>query len=260
MALFTDGAVTNIEDLRGHDTQLLNVATAESIDVTRKLALAQEELCIELAGLLGQTTTAPGIYAVAGLLGGWNAPPAIQQVAVTPPLKLWHIFRTLEMVYADAYNSQLNDRYAGKRDEYHEMVKWAYNQVRQSGLGIITDPVEQAAAPVPRPSAGGLADGTYYIAIAWTNAAGEEGASSVPATIQVSGSSFAVETAAPPKIKGWNVYCGRSPATMTIQNQATLAVGQTWVQPDTLSTTGRLAGGGQTPTYRLAAPRTIQRG
>jgi hypothetical protein len=260
MALFTDGAVTSIEDLRGHDTQLLNVATVEGIDVTRKLALAAEELCIEVAGLLDQLRTPPGIYEVAGLLGGLNTPPAIQQVVVTPPLKLWHIFRTLEMVYGDAYNSQLNDRYAGRRDEYHEMAKWAYNQVIRSGLGITSNPVKQAATPVPRPSSGGLADGTYYVAIAWTNVAGEEGASSAPATIQVSGSSFAVQTTAPPNVKGWNVYCGTSPATMTMQNSATLALGQTWEQPDTLSTTGRLAGNGQAPSYRLPVPRTIQRG
>ena len=46
--------------------------------------------------------------------GQLAAPPSIEQVVVTPPLKLWHIFRTLEMVYRDAYNSQLNDRYAGQ--------------------------------------------------------------------------------------------------------------------------------------------------
>jgi len=250
MALFTDGAVTSIEDLRGHDTQLLNVATVEGIDVTRKLALAHEELCVEVAGLLGRL----------GLPGQPIAPAAIEQVVVTPPLKLWHIFRTLEMVYGDAYNSQLNDRYAGKRDEYHGRVKWAYDQVIQGGLGIVTNPMEQATTPAVQPSAGGLADGIYYVAIAWTNAAGEEGACSIPATIQVSGSSFTAQTAAPPNVKGWNVYCGTSPATMTIQNAPALAVGQTWVQPDTLSTTGRLAGSGQTPTYRLPVPRTIPRG
>ena len=259
MALFTDGAVASIEDLRGHDTQLLNVATVEGIDVTRKLALAQEELGIEVAGLLdGVTSTA--VYEVAGLLGGLTAPPAIRQVAVTPPLKLWHIFRTLEMFYADAYNSQLNDRYAGRRDEYHEMVKWAYGQVIQSGLGIVANPVARAATAAPLPSAGSLANGTYYVAVAWTNAAGEEGASSVPATITVSGSSFSVQTTTPANVKGWNVYCGTSATTMTVQNPAILAPGQTWVQPNTLSTTGRLAGSGQTPTYRLPVPRTIQRG
>src|ERR1019366_6653507 len=218
MALFTDCAVTSIEDLRGHDTQLLNVATVEGIDVTRKLALAHEELCVEVAGLLGRLWQ-PGLL---------SAPPAIEQVVVTLPLKLWHIFRTLEMVYGDAYNSQLNDRYAGRRDEYHDLVKWAYDQVIQVGLGIVTDPMEQAATPEVQPSAGGLADGTYYVAISWTNAAGEEGACSIPATIQVSGSSFAAQTAAPPNVEGWNVYCGTSPATMTIQNAPALAPGQTW--------------------------------
>src|ERR1039458_7428306 len=83
MALFTDGAVGSIEDLRGHDTQLLNVAPVEGIDVTRKLALAQEELGIEVAGLLDGVTS-PAVSEVAGLLGGLTAPPAIRQVAVTP--------------------------------------------------------------------------------------------------------------------------------------------------------------------------------
>ena len=260
MALFTDSAVTGIEDLRGHDSQILNVATVEGIDVTRKLALAQEELTVEIAGLLDQMRTPVGIYEVAGLLGGLNGTPTVRQVVVTPPLKLWHVFRTLEMVYADAYNSQLNDRYGGKRDEYHEMAKWAYNKVVQSGLGIVMDPVEQAATPVVVPLAGGLADGSYYAAVAWTNAAGEEGASSIPAVIQVSGSSFAVETTVPANVKGWNVYCGTSQTTMTIQNVSTMTRGQAWVQPDTLSTTGRPAGSGQKPTYRLPVPRTIQRG
>jgi hypothetical protein len=250
MALFTDGAISSIEDLRGYDTQLLNVATVEGIDVTRKLALAQEEISLEVAGLLGST----------GQLGWLYAPPVIEQVVVTPPLKLWHIFRTLEMVYRDAYNSQLNDRYAGKRDEYHEMVKWAYEQVIQGGLGIATDPVPQAATPEVAQAAGGLADGGYYVAVAWTNSAGEEGGSSIPATIQVSGSSFAVQTTAPANVKGWNVYCGTDTATMTMQNGQPLAPRQTWVQPDTLTTTGRLAGTGQSPSYRLPVPRTIQRG
>ena len=137
MALFTDGAIASIEDLRGHDTQLLNVATVEDIDVTRKLALAQEEIAIELTGLLEQ----------AMLSGQLAAPPSIEQVVVTTPLKLWHIFRTLEMVYRDAFNSQLNDRYAGKRDEYHEMAKWAYSRLVQSGLGMAANPVEQATTP-----------------------------------------------------------------------------------------------------------------
>jgi len=243
MALFTDGPISNIEDLRGHDTQILEVANVERIDVTKKLVLAQEEVSVELTTLLRKVSRGPGI----------------ERVVVTPPLKLWHTYRALEMVYRDAFHSQLNDRYAGKRDEYREIAKWAHHQVVQSGLGIAADPVVQAAIPDVRAAAGGLADGAYYVAVAWTNAAGEEGASSIPTMIQVSGSSFAVQTTAPPNVKGWTVYCGTDPVAMTLQS-GTLAPGQSWVQPDTLSSTGRLAGSGQIPTFRLPVPRTIQRG
>jgi hypothetical protein len=250
MALFTDGAVASIEDLKGHDTQLLNVATIEDIDVTRKLALAHEEISIELAGLLEQAMQS----------GQLTAPPSIDQIVVTMPLKLWHIFRTLEMVYRDAFNSQLNDRYGGKRDEYHDLAKWAYGRLIQDGLGMATNPVKQATTPEPWPSAGSITDGAYYVAIAWTNAAGDEGAASTPAMIQVSGSSFAVQTKSPADVAGWNVYCGTSPSTMTIQNGPALIPGQVWIQSEAVSTAGRLAGNGQMATYRLQVPRMIQRG
>jgi len=52
MALFTDSPVSSIEDLSAQDSQLLDVASAENIDVTRKLALAQEEVGLELSALL----------------------------------------------------------------------------------------------------------------------------------------------------------------------------------------------------------------
>src|SRR5689334_1908872 len=113
MALFSDGPASTIEDLHGHDTQLLDVANVEGIDVTRKLTLAQEDLGLELRVLLARLSGSSDV----GILGSG---PGIDHVVVTPPLKLWHTYRALELVYRDAFNSQLNDRYAGKRDEYHE--------------------------------------------------------------------------------------------------------------------------------------------
>ena len=104
MALFTDGEVSTIEDLRGYDTQLLDVANIEGIDVTRKLQLAQDEISVELATLLARAAR-------------FTVPLDPGRVVVTTPLKLWHTFLALELVYRDAYGSQLNDRYAGKRDE-----------------------------------------------------------------------------------------------------------------------------------------------
>ena len=54
MALFTDGPISCIEDLTAQDSQLLNVASVEGIDTTQKMALAQEELAMDLIGVLRQ--------------------------------------------------------------------------------------------------------------------------------------------------------------------------------------------------------------
>jgi hypothetical protein len=247
MALFTDGDVSSIEDLRGYDTQLLDVANTEGIDVTRKLKLAQDEIAAEITAMLARRAW-------------FKAPVDPGRVVVTPPLKLWHMFLSLELVYRDAYRSQVNDRYAGKRDEFHGMVKWAWDKLIEIGLGLLDDPVARAATPHVLPAAGGL-DGTYYVAAAWTNAAGAEGSSSIPATIDIAGGSFAVQTGGgPANAKGWNIYAGTSPTTLTRQNDRPLAPGETWLQPSAISTSGPPASCGQAPDYLLPVPRTIQRG
>src|SRR5271165_6962341 len=124
MALFTDGAPSSIEDLSAQDSQLLNVANVEGIDVTQKLALAQNELGLDLYTLITQFGAVDQLF--------WVTPaPNLATIVVTPPLKLWHTYRTLEMVYEDAYNSQLNDRYSGKRDQFHQMAQWAYGKLIQ---------------------------------------------------------------------------------------------------------------------------------
>src|SRR5689334_16859492 len=190
MALFNDGPVSSIEDLQGHDTQLLEVANTEGIDVTRKLTLAQEELSLELRVMLARISGPVELASTTSV-------PSLDHVVVTPPLKLWHTLRTLELVYRDAYNSQLNDRYAGKRDEYRSLAQWAYEKVVQNGIGMSQDPLPQAARPVLQAAAGSIADGMYYVSTAWTNGAGEEGAASLPATIKVSGGTLTARAASP---------------------------------------------------------------
>src|SRR5581483_2707393 len=130
MALFMDGPATGIEDLAAQDSQLLNVASAEGIDLTVKLAVTQEAVGIELEGLLRECNG-----------------PELQHVVVTPALRLWHTYRTLETVYRDAYHNQLNDRYAGKRDQFRELGMWAYDRLMGIGIGTTDRPVPRAAAP-----------------------------------------------------------------------------------------------------------------
>lgn len=259
MALFTDGPVSCILDLTARDSQLLNVASTEDIDVTQKIGLAQDELALELTTLLNQLTYVDQAF--------WLAPqPDIGCVVVTPALKLWHTLRSLELVYADAYNNQLNDRYAGKRDQFHAMGDAAREKLIQIGLGIAGCPVAQPAIPNLVTATflqGGdpLPDATYYVTVSWINAQGEEGASAVPAALATSACTLLIQPGSPPRYAtAWNVYVGTAPETMSLQNALPLAPGQTWLQPATLTTSGRAPGTGQAPSYIKPVPRMIQRG
>jgi|SRR5271157_214306 len=258
MPLFTDGVPSTTEDLAAVDSQLLHVAHVEGIDVAQKLNLAQIDLGLELTTLL----TANTHYGQ----GFWVTPrPNLSSVVVTPALKLWHTYRALEMVYSDAYNSQLNDRYGGKRDQFHGMAKQAYEKLREAGLGIVNTPVPMAAPPsvvAAQSGAGGnLPDGTYFAAISWVNVVGEEGAASEAAGVTIASGTFLVEAGTAPSTgTGWNVYAGTDPDNLSLQNAEVLEAGVSWVQPGMLSATGRAPGTGQAWNYLRPIPRVIQRG
>jgi hypothetical protein len=254
MALFTDGPISSIEDLTAQDSQLLNVASVEGIDASQKIAIAQEEVAMDLLGVLNRFGYSDRLF--------WLAPqPNLDMVVVTPSLKLWHTARALELFYMDAYNSQLNDRYAGKRDQFHELAKWAYGKLIEIGIGIAGVPVSQAEVPTLTPFPGSLPDGIYYVTMTWVNRAGEESAPATPTTIATTSSTFLVEPgAAPANGSGWNIYAGTAPDAMYRQNDPLLEPGQTWEQPATVLQIGNLPGKGQKPNYLQPLPRIIQRG
>ena len=254
MALFTDGPISSMEDLTAQDSQLTNVASVEGIDVSQKIFIAQEQVAMDLLTALNRFGYVDQLF--------WLSPqPKLDRVVVTPPLKLWHTAHSLELVYGDAYNSQLNDRYAGRRDQFHVLAKWAYEKLIEIGVGIAAHPVPKAAMPTVTPFPGALADGLYYVTMAWDNAGGDEGGAATETAISTTSSTFLVGAAtAPQTAAGWNVYAGASPDAMFRQNTSVLTVGQTWEQPAVLVQTGVLPGKGQNPTYLRPLPRVLQRG
>jgi hypothetical protein len=250
MALFTDGSPSGIEDLSAQDSQLMDVASTEGINVTKKLALAQEQLGLELDGLLRRMAAE-----------GAQTSPGINGVVVTTPLRLWHTYLTLKLVYGDSYYNQFNDRYAQKRDEFERQAKWAYDKLIDAGLGMVSDPVPIAPTPTVTAAPGSLPPAAYYVTGCWVNAAGEEGAAAVPASVEISGQTIMAQPgAAPGNAAGWNIYIGTAPEAMARQNLTPLAPGQSWLQPGVLTTSGAAPGNGQPATYFYAVPRMIRRG
>jgi hypothetical protein len=241
MALFTDG-ISTIQDLMVQDSSVLATAQAENIDLSQKLTLAQQELGIEATTLLQRSNTYDWQF--------WLQPDTqLNNIVVTPPLQLWHVFQTLM-------------RYKGKRDQFQQLAKWAMDKLIQTGIGIASDPIPQALAPQLTSIPGGLPAMTYCASVSWLNVEGEEGQASNPNTLTVAAGNALVAQPVnqPANATAWNVYVGLSPTAMALQNTTALALDQVWVQAGPVSTLGQGPGSGQAPDYLRALPRLLQRG
>jgi hypothetical protein len=254
MALFTDG-ISTIQDLMVQDSSVLATAQTANIDLTQKMTVAQQEIGIELTILLQRSNTYDWQF--------WLQPNLqLNNIVVTPPLQLWHVFQTLMLVYQDAYFDQLNDRYKGKRDQFLQLAKWAMDKLIQTGVGIVSDPIPQAAPPQLTSIPGGQPAMTYCTSVSWLDTENEEGQASNPSTLDVAAGNVLVAQPVnqPADATAWNVYVGLSPTAMALQNTSPLALDQVWVQAGPVSTLGQAPGSGQAPDYLRALPRVLQRG
>lgn len=186
----------------------------------------------------------------------------LSSIVVTPPLRLWHTFHALELIYRDAYNNQLNDRYLGKWHAYADLAKWACSMLMQTGVGVVTDPVAVAQSPQVAVTSGSFQAATYFVQAAWINSRGEEGmASPVASATAPDQTSIQVTAADPPtNATAWNVYAGTSINSITLQNPAPIDAGQPWTLPVSGLVSGRSPGTGQAPSYFRVLPRYLQRG
>jgi hypothetical protein len=256
MALMTDGNPNDTESLRVYETAIADVASVETIDLDAKLGLATEEVSEDVLDiLLDHTRSSDPQSNIRRNIG-------VSDVVVTPQLKRWHAVHTLEIVYRDAFNNQLNDRYQAKWTEYHDLSRDARSHTVRFGIGLALNPIPKAIAPMfSRVAGAGLAT-TYYVQVSWVSAAGREGSPSDLTTFMtVAGSSLAVQAVNPPATaSGWNVYIGTSQTTVTLQNSAPIAIGGTFTLPVTGVVTGRAPGTGQMPDIYVIGGSMVRRG
>jgi hypothetical protein len=239
--LFTDSPAIAIEDLADHETVILETASTEGINLTVKIVLATNEVGLELQ----------------------SRNFALNNVVVTPALRLWLIFHTLEIVYRDAYHNQLNDRYKAKWDEYKKLSSFASGLLFRIGVGTVADPIPQAAHPQLSLVGGALTPAKYFVQIGWRNANSEEGRPSEMTAIDVpDGNTFQVRAVNPPSNAiSWNVYAGPTPDNLFLQNPTPLDPTASWTAPDFgLLTSGPQPGAGQEPTFLSPGPRILLRG
>lgn len=255
MALLTDGNPNDTEALRVYESAILDVAHVEGIDLDLKLGLATEEVSQEtLNFLLDHTLSDPQ--------GVARRSVGVSDVVVTPQVRRWHALRTLEVVYRDAYNNQINDRYGKKWAEYRDLAGAAKEQATTFGIGLVAAPVSRAVMPTLGSVPGASDATTYYVRTSWVSASGQEGSPSVLTTHQTAdASSLTVASADPPTVAvGWNVYVGLGPTTLRQQNGALQATGQVFALPAGALAAGKIPGDGQAPETYVAGSSTLRRG
>ncbi len=256
MALLTDGNPNDAEALSVYETGILEVASVETIDLDAKLGLATEEVSEDVLDiLLDRTRSSDPQSSIRRTVG-------VSDVVVSPQLKRWHAVHTLEIVYRDAFNNQLNDRYQAKWKEYHELSRDARLHTIRFGIGLALNPIRKAMAPAFSLATGtGLAT-TYYVQVSWVSAAGQEGSPSDLTTFMtVAGSVLSVQAVNPPTTAtGWNAYIGTLQTMVMLQNSAPIPIGQPFALAGAGPVTGRAAGEGQPADVYVIGGPSLRRG
>jgi hypothetical protein len=177
-------------------------------------------------------------------------------------LKRWESLHALALVYRDAYFSQLVDRYQAKWQEFSKLARDVRESFLATGIGLVSDPVKQAAPPLLSITPGPQTGGTFYASVTWVNAAKQEGAPSYPSSLTVfDGNLMTVSaTGTPPNAVGFNVYAGTSLEAMLRQNDVVLPVTVPYLYVPGQIMQGPLPGDGQGPDYTRPMARTLLRG
>lgn len=245
MALLVDGDLSRIEDLKAQDSGLLDVTNGEGIDPQAKLDLAAREIQEEVGAFLAREER--------GALG---------QVAVTDGMRRWHVLRTLEAVYRDAYFSQLNDRYGQRWHHYEALAREQGRLYFEGGVQMVAQPMRRPARVSAELGAGLRAAATYWVQATFLDAEGRESAPSAAAAVSSPvPHSLTVSVGFPEQqATHWNVYAGTDEITVGLQNEKPLGIGTAWVMEATGLVAGRAPGEGQAADFAVRRSGLLRRG
>lgn len=255
MALFTDGNVTGVDELRAYESDILDLASGAGMELSAKSQLASDEMGIEIEEFLRKRVGDDGsLHSVAG--------SSLSQVVVTPALERWHALRTLELIFSDLNGRIVGNRFEGKWKEYERRAKWAAETLYRSGVGLVSSPIPRAEPPEIRALPGSLAGVIYHVCVAWKDDRGESGAPSAVRVISVpeTGVIGVRATEAPTNAVGFDVYAGETESMMVKQNEAPIGASEEWVMPETGLRDGAEPPTGQEPDLWLRNDRVLQRG
>jgi hypothetical protein len=190
--------------------------------------------------------------------GGETSAPRfdLNQVVVTPPLKLWHTFQTLTLFYRDAQARKVEDKYLPKWREYKELAKWASDLLLQTGVGLAMSPVPRAEQPAIEFEVSTLPAMSLYVRTTWVGHDGAEGAGSKERAVHTANQT---EVGRVPRRRRRGWHASVSPGGFR-QTDESLTAGAEWVMPAGGVMDGPELGNGQPAEMYRTAPKFLQRG
>ena len=130
--LFTDGIFWAFRTSASTTISFLDVASTEAIELSSKLAVAQREIGYELSSFLNDAVL----------------PDGLGQVVVTEQFRDLLATHTLSIVYRDAYNMHLNDRYLGRWKEFTKSSQRRLLRFFQAALELRPSLFHRLARPM----------------------------------------------------------------------------------------------------------------
>ena len=101
-------------------------------------------------------------------------------------MKRWHALHTLAIVYRDAFNNQLNDRYQAKWQRVSASWRRDARDADDQYRDRAGDDSDSAGAGAGVGHRGGTVPAdVYYVQVTWVSATGQEGAPSLATTTRL---------------------------------------------------------------------------
>ena len=256
MALLTDGNPNTTEELRVYESSILDVAHVEAIDLDSKMTLATEEISEDVLDILiDQSRNLIPFTDQRRHMG-------VSDVVVTRQLKRWHALHSLELLYRDAFNNQLNDRYRAKWIEYQELSRNARYQRcgsesesspcrsrKQSPRNFRWLPARHCRQRITPRLPGFLRRGRRAPQADVTALTTPDGSVMVVTAVDP-----------PPNAVAFNVYAGLTADSLTLQNATPVPGSQSFTMAPGDPVPGRAPGIGQEPDQYIVGGSMLRRG
>lgn len=254
MALITDSGLAGISTLLPYENDLLETADKERVEIQTKIEVATAEVRAQLEVELDRA----GVGATSANATGYG----MANVVVTDALHWWLHCHVLYLFYVECYGHQLNERFKAKKLHYADRAALAKETYLERGVGVAANPLPRPAVPTIFETPGSLAEGNYYVAVAWLGSNGRMSMLSPMTTFSTDGQ-HTVEISAgavPSHAVGWHVFVGSNAENLVQQNIVPVGTGQTWVMTQPWDASGSKWGPGQVPDVYLQPQRVFLRG